>query len=75
MGSLDSTGMGKAGKGAGLLEGAVIIPAGDRLGCIVTSSGTIMESNWNGNLAVRGAGGARYEDFRVIIRGMAYLRP
>lgn len=33
MGSLDSMDMGKAGTEAGLLEGSVIIPAGDRLGC------------------------------------------
>lgn len=40
MGLPDSTGMGKAGKEAGLLDRSVIIPVGDRVGCIVTSSGT-----------------------------------
>lgn len=34
--------------------------------------GDIIGSNWNGNLAVRGAGGAGYKDFRVIIRGMGF---
>lgn len=40
MGLLDSTGMGKVGKEAGLLEGTMIIPVGDRLGCLVTSGAT-----------------------------------
>lgn len=42
MGSLDSMEMGKAGTEAGLLEGAVIIPAGDRLGC----NGGLRGTSW-----------------------------
>lgn len=53
-----------------MLERAILTPVWDRLRCHFQWD--IVASDWNENLAVKGAGGAGYKDFRDIIIKMVF---